>query len=70
MCENIRPEAIGSPNGHIQNEVEILIERSIRSSSLTPRIVQSTVVNNIRTKVTTIPHVLTVREAHKENLLQ
>ena len=64
-----REKAIRSPDGHVQDQVEFLIERSIRLPSLAPRVVKRRVVYNVLSELTPVPHVFAPRKGDKEDLL-
>ena len=67
---DLREISVGASHCHVENQVEPLIKWCVQSPSLTPWVVQSTIVDNVGSKFAPVPHVsLAVGKFEEENLL-
>jgi len=64
-------EAVGTADGNIEDQIELLVEWSVAHACLGPRVEESGLVRLVRAKVAAVPHGLRASsELDKEDLLR
>ncbi len=69
MAGGLREVAVGAADGHVEDEVEWLIEWRVGIASLGPWVVESAVVDNVGAEVASIPHIF-ISKLDEKNLLR
>lgn len=66
---NSREPAVCRAHSNVKNQVEVLVKRRIRSTSLAPSVPVNCLVDRDASEFTVFPHVLVLGKVEKDDLL-